>query len=156
MEALCKADIIAKSEWRLLSSCSLLAILMKWTRMSTRCFGVFLARISWTTQKLTWKLYSWSRRMTLEYIFFNIFTLWWKIQMCLKWFDKIFEMKLTWLNRLVKATTFGATTSLFFLFQAQLDNSSGWMLKKTGKSNKVSWEANSSGATCRRSKIALL
>ena len=50
----------------------------------------------------------------------------------------------TWLNRLVKLTTFGATKSLFFLFHEQLESSSGLMLLKTPTSNNVNCDARSS------------
>lgn len=53
--------------------------------------------------------------------------------------------KLTWLNRRVNATTFGATRSLFFLFHEQLDSSSGLIALKTLRSRSVNWFARSSG-----------
>ncbi|CAG2056183.1 unnamed protein product, partial [Timema podura] len=49
--------------------------------------------------------------------------------------------------RRVKDTTFGATSSLFFLFQAQLTSSSEQMALNTGTSNSVTWLAKSSGNT---------
>ena len=53
----------------------------------------------------------------------------------------------TWLNRLVKATIFGAVSSFFFLFQEQERSSSDVIDLKTGRSRRVSWLAKSSGVT---------
>lgn len=50
----------------------------------------------------------------------------------------------TWLNLLVKLTTCGAMTSLFFLFQEQLESSAGWMDLNTATSSRVNWLARSS------------
>ena len=60
--------------------------------------------------------------------------------------------KETWLNFRMKATTFGATSSLFFLFHEHDISSSGSMARKMGMSNRVSWEASSSGVKDRGSK----
>ena len=50
----------------------------------------------------------------------------------------------TWLNLCVNLTIFGATSCLFFLFQAQDINSSGFKFLKISKSIIVNWDANSS------------
>ena len=53
--------------------------------------------------------------------------------------------KETWLNRRVSATTFGATSNLFFLFHEQLVSSSGPIPLNRAMSSRVNCEANSSG-----------
>jgi hypothetical protein len=54
-DALCNAEIIAKSECKLFKSYSFFAIRMKWPKVSARCLVDELLRISCTVQKLTWK-----------------------------------------------------------------------------------------------------
>lgn len=79
-EALCKAEIIANNEWRLLRSYNFLAILMKWVKISARCLGELPESTSWTVQKLTWNTNSHTQLKQNIGINLRDWTSWWRRQ----------------------------------------------------------------------------
>lgn len=105
---------------------------MKWASVSARAFGDWPLSISCTVQKLTCKcLKSIKYKSEIRLV---------------KKKENNFITTITLLNLFVKATTFGATVSLFSFVQPHVVSSSGWIDLKHGKSRSDSWLAISSGA----------